>query len=75
MRYCKDMYLNLNEDRSSRKHMGGLQDDTMQDARLHRRLFALGYGGQPYIKIRKHTIEPMQYVKGLENHHEEMRYH
>ena len=37
--------------------------------------FAQGCGGQPFTRIQKHTVRPMIYVKGLENHHGGMRCH
>lgn len=65
---CEGMPLNLNEVRSSWKHMWALQEDNIQDEKSHKRLFAYGCGGQPFTKIQKHTVRPTIYVKGLENH-------
>lgn len=75
MRYCKDTYLTLNEVRSLWKHMGVLEEETIKDERLHQRFFAQGYGGLPCIRIRKGTVRPTIYVKGLENYHEGTRCH
>eukprot|EP00253_Pinus_taeda_P030889 PITA_30889 len=54
-RYYEGMYLNSNKVRSSWKHMGVLQEGTMQGEQLCKRFFVQGYGGQPFIKIQKHT--------------------
>lgn len=69
MKYYEGMYLNLSKDRSSQKHMGGLQEEIMWDAPQHIRFFALDYGGQLYIKTQKSTVRPATYVNGLGNHH------
>ena len=50
----------------------GLQEDPMQDVQRHKRFFMLVYGGQPYIKIQKHTIGPVMYVNERENHYKWM---
>jgi len=62
MKYCEGMYLSLDEVASSQTLMGVLWEDIMQEEKPRRRFYALGCGGQPFIKIQKHIARHVMYV-------------
>jgi hypothetical protein len=55
--------------------MKTLQEDTMQEKKLHRRFLELAFGGLPYTKMLKTITEPTMYAKELGNHPKEMKFH
>jgi len=68
-----DICLNSSMDKYLPKHMAGWRENILQVTLLHRRFFTQDYGGQPYIKTRKHTVGPATSVNKLGNHHREMK--
>ena len=48
---------------------GGFLEDIMQVMPQYKRFFVKDYGGQLYVKTRKHTVGLVTYVNGLGNHH------
>lgn len=67
------MCLTLNEETSSLRLMEELWEDIMQGKQQCKRLYALGCGARPYIRIRKHIVGHVMYVKGLADHRGGMR--
>jgi hypothetical protein len=55
--------------------MKASQEDIMQAKQLRRRFCELAFSGLLYTKMLKTIPEPMMYVKELENHLEEMKFH
>lgn len=74
MNYCIGMSQIMKEKESLMKHMEEWREDVMQEEKLRRGSYELGYGGQLCIRIPRITIGHVMFVSKWAGHREGMNF-